>query len=253
MRTSRFSVLTFIMATLALAAACAEKRHSDEADDHRTPAATAKKETSPPPAIPETPNVPGTRALYNFDSDAAGKPPAHFSFARTGQGSEGAWVVKEEATAPSKPNVLAQTSTDGTDYRFPLAILEESGYQNVVVSVKFKAVAGKVDQAGGIIFRVQDPNNYYLVRANALEDNYRLYHVVAGKRREFAGSNFRVTPNAWHKLRVEIAGNQIKCYYDDQLKITATDDTFKGPGKVGLWTKADSVTYFDDLEISAQQ
>ncbi len=166
-----------------------------------------------------------------------------------GLSAEGTWVVMADATAPSKPNVLAQTSTDTTDYRFPLAVLDEGSYQDVAVSVKFKAVAGKVDQAGGIIFRYQDANNYYLVRANALEDNYRLYHVVAGRRRQFAGANFRVTPNQWHTLRVEIVGPQIKCYYDGALKITASDSTFKGAGKVGVWTKADSVTYFDDLAV----
>src|SRR6266849_4035150 len=94
--------------------------------------------------------------VYNFDGDTTGKPPARFHFARTGQGAEGTWVVMADATAPSKPNVLAQTSTDTTDYRFPLAVLDEGSYQDVAVSVKFKAVAGKVDQAGGIIFRYQD-------------------------------------------------------------------------------------------------
>ena len=190
--------------------------------------------------------------VYNFDGDAAGKPPAHFRFARTGQGTEGTWVVQQDPTAPSKPNVLAQTSTDTTDSRFPLAILEEGNFQDVAVSVKFKAVARQVDQAGGIVFRYQDPNNYYVARANALEDNYRLYHVVAGRRQQFAGANFRVTRNQWHTLRVEAVGNQFKCYYDGALKITATDDTFSGAGKVGLWTKADSVTYFDDLTVIAK-
>ena len=192
----------------------------------------------------------GETVFHNFEGDAAGKPPAKFRLARTGQGTEGTWVVMQDATAPSKPNILAQTSTDRTDYRFPLAILEEGSYQDVDVSVKFKAVSGSVDQAGGVVFRYQDANNYYVVRANALEDNYRLYHVVAGRRRQFAGANFRVTPNQWHMLRVEAVGNQIKCFYDGELKITASDDTFKGPGKVGLWTKADSVTYFDDFTVS---
>lgn len=195
--------------------------------------------------------VAGKPLMYNFDGDAAGKPPAHFTFARTGQGTEATWVVMKDPTARSKPNVLAQTSTDTTDYRFPLAILQEGKYKDVAVTVKFKAVGGKVDEAGGIVFRYQDPNNYYIVRANALEDNYRLYHVVAGQRRQFAGANFRVTSNEWHTLRVEAVGNQIKCYYDAALKITATDNMFPGTGKVGLWTKADSVTYFDDFEVSA--
>ena len=225
---------------------CGERGHSREKDEdeEERPAATAS--AKPPAAMPAF----GKPVVYNFDADAAGKTPAHFAFARTGQGAEGTWVVKEDLTAPSKPNVLAQVSTDTTDYRFPLAILQEGSFQDVAVSVKFKAVAGKVDRAGGIVFRYQAPNNYYIVRANALEDNYRLYRVVAGRRQQFAGANLRVTSNQWHTLRVEVAGSQIKCYYDGELKITASDETFKGPGKVGLWTKADSVTHFDDFEVS---
>ena len=106
--------------------------------------------------------------------------------------------------------------------------------------------------SGGLVFRLKDANNYYIVRANALEDNYRLYHVIAGNRRQFAGANFKVTSGEWHELRVECLGNKIICYYDGAKKIEATDDTFKDAGKVGLWTKADSVTYFDDLRAVAK-
>lgn len=194
--------------------------------------------------------TPGKATVHNFDSDVAGEPPTKFRFARTGQGSEGTWVVQADPTAPSKPNVLAQTSTDDTDYRFPLAILEEGSYKDVDLSVKFKAVSGKVDQAGGLIFRVQDADNYYVVRANAAEDNYRLYRVVAGRRRQFAGANFKVTPNQWHTLRVVAVGDHFQCYYDGELKIDAKDDTFANAGKVGVWTKADSVTHFDDLSVT---
>lgn len=243
----KHSALTFILAALALAVACGGRQRSSGRDEAGSAAAATRSESpSPVQAF-------GKPVVYNFDSDVAGKPPPRFQFARTGQGTEGTWVVLQDPTAPSKPNVLAQTSTDPTDYRFSLAIAEEGSYQDVAVSVKFKAVAGKVDQAGGIVFRYQDPNNYYVVRANALEDNYRLYHVVASRRRQFAEVNLRVTRSEWHTLRVEIVGDLIKCYYDGALKITATDETFSAAGKVGLWTKADSVTYFDDLEIAARQ
>ncbi len=203
------------------------------------------------PGVPPA-QVAGRSPRFNFDRDVAGKPPAGFEFARTGQGTAGTWVVQADPSAPSAPNVLAQTSTDTTDYRFPLAVLEEGSYKDVVISVKFKAVAGKVDQAGGIVFRYQDANNYYIVRANALEDNYRLYHVVAGQRRQFAGANLKVTSGEWHEIKVECIGNKIICYYDGVKKIEATDDTFRDAGKVGLWTKADSVTYFDDLKVTAK-
>lgn len=184
---------------------------------------------------------------WSFDSDTEGKPPAGFTFARTGQGSEGQWVVKKDESAPSKSNVLAQASQDNTDYRFPLAIADGTSYTDLTLSVKFKTISGEVDQGAGLVFRLRDKDNYYVVRANALEDNYRLYHVVGGRRVQFAGANFKITPNAWHEMKVEARGNEIRCYYDGELKITAQDNTFKDAGKIGLWTKADSVIYFDDL------
>src|SRR5205823_2312145 len=136
-------------------------------------------------------------------------------------------------TAPSKPNVVAQTSTDTTDYRFPLLIADGGSFRDLDLSVKFKAVSGKVDEAGGLVFRLKDANNYYMVRANALENNYRLYHVIAGRRVQFAGANFKVTAGAWHELRVEAVGNKITCSYDGVKKIEASDNTFKDAGKIG--------------------
>jgi hypothetical protein len=241
-----------LITTLCLAMlvwACGERGESSEADHADEGAAPTQAKKAEPPAPLQ---AAGKTLTYNFDSDATGKLPAHFHPALTGQGTEGTWIVKQDETAPSKPNVLAQTSTDDTDYRFPLAVLDEGSFKDLDLSVKFKAVSGKVDQAAGLVFRYQDQNNYYITRANALEDNYRLYQVVNGRRRQFAGANFRVTPNEWHTLRVECVGNQIKCYYDGEPKITATDETFKEAGKVGLWTKADSVTHFDDCTVTAK-
>ncbi len=185
--------------------------------------------------------------VWNFDRDTPGKPPAGFTSALTGQGAIGQWVVMKEATAPSQPNVLVQASDDKTDYRFPLAIAEGTNYKDLALSVRFKAISGKIDQGAGLIFRLKDKDNYYVVRANALEDNFRLYHVVSGRRIQFAGANFKVTSHEWHEIKVEARGDEFKCYYDGQLKFSAKDSTFKDAGKIGLWTKADSVIYFDDL------
>jgi hypothetical protein len=194
----------------------------------------------------------GHAITYNFDDDTVGNAPSKFHEGRTGQGTGGKWTVMDDATAPSKPNVVAQTSTDRTDYRFPLLIADEGSFKDLELSVKFRAVAGEVDRAGGLVFRLQDANNYYIVRANALEDNYRLYHVVKGSRRQFAGANFKVTAGEWHELKVECVGSKIICYYDGSKKIEAIDETFPEAGKIGLWTKADSVTYFDDLKVVAK-
>jgi hypothetical protein len=209
----------------------------------------------PPSVAAEKPaplQAAGEQFVYNFDSDAPGPVPAKFHTAKTGGGTAEKWSVVADSTAPSNPNVVAQTSTDQTDYRFPLLISDEGSFQDLDLSVRFKAVSGSVDQAGGLVFRLQDPNNYYIVRANALENNYRLYHVVNGRRSQFAGANFKVTSGEWHELRVEATSNKITCYYDGAKKIEATDATFKDAGKVGLWTKADSVTYFDDLKVTAK-
>lgn len=155
-------------------------------------------------------------------------------------------MVRAEGDAPSKPNVLAQLSSDSTDYRFPIAFTGPD-MKDLRLSVKCKPVSGKVDQGCGLVFRLKDADNYYVVRANALEDNVRLYHVVKGKRREFAGWNGKVASGVWHDLAVEAKGDHFQVSFDNQKIIDAHDKTFAEPGKVGLWTKADSIIYFDNL------
>jgi hypothetical protein len=144
---------------------------------------------------------------------------------------------------------LAQTSTDRTSYRFPLAIYEPYSGKNVDVSVRFKPITGTVDQAGGIAVRLQTADDYYVVRANALEDNVRFYRIVKGKREQLAGANTKVAANTWHTLGLKAEGDQFTVSYDGTELFTARDATFGDAGKVALWTKADSVTYFDSLTI----
>jgi cytochrome c oxidase assembly protein Cox11 len=222
---------------------------SDE-DDRDDRAPVASMVATAEAAAPQ--QAAGKELTYNFDSDVKGKLPTHFHSALTGQGAQPQWVVQADASAPSKPNVLAQTSGGKTDYRFPLAIADEVAFRDLDIDVRFKAVSGDVDRAAGLVFRFKDANNYYVVRANALENNYNLYHVVNGQRREITGTSVKVAPGEWHQLRVEAVGNKITCYYDGDKKIETTDETFKDAGKIGLWTKADSVTYFDDLHVVAK-
>lgn len=232
---------------LPIIVACGDKSASSEpASGPYTAPNTVAAET-PAPVQPA-----GKTLVYNFDGDTAGQPAAKFHAAMTGQGAKAIWIVKADPTAPSSPHVLAQVSADKTDYRFPLAIADEGSFRDLELSVKFKAISGEVDRAAGLVFRLKDANNYYIVRANALENNYRLYNVLNGRRVQFAGANFKVASGEWHELKVECVGNKITCYYDGEKKIDATDDTFKEAGKVGLWTKADSVTYFDDLRVTAK-
>lgn len=245
---SRLKIGFCVLAVLLLLGACSKSGADNKGNEDRSHPAENKVEPETPAPVQPA----GKEFLYSFDTDAAGKLPARFHDALTGQGDKGQWVVTADTSAPSQPNVLAQLSTDKTDYRFPLAITDEGSFQNLEMSVKFKAVSGEVDRAAGMVFRLKDANNYYVVRANALEGNYRLYHVVSGRRAQFAGANVKVASGQWHELRVECVGNHIVCYYDGEKKIDATDETFKEAGKVGLWTKADSVTYFDDLRVTAK-
>lgn len=192
-----------------------------------------------------------TVKTWSFDADMVDAAPAGFSFGRTGKGADGKWLVKAVPDAPSAGNVLAQTDSDSTDYRFPVAVADTPMLKDVRLSVKCKPVAGKVDQGCGLVFRFKDFDNYYITRANALEDNVRLYHVVKGRRVEFAGWDGKVASGMWHDLRVDAKGDHFEVYFDGKKVMDAKDNTFSDAGKVGVWTKADSIIYFDDLNAQA--
>lgn len=196
--------------------------------------------------------------IFDFDAVEVGKLLAGFSIALTGGGGPVAWVIQEDPTAPSRGKVLAQTSTDETSTRFPLCIYDGFTARDVEVSVKFKPVSGKVDQAAGIVWRYHDANNYYIVRANALENNVVLYKVENGKRTDlkpigaglFAyGKKVQVPSGQWNELRLVATGNRFEVSLNGEQLFSVEDNTFPDTGKVGLWTKADSVTLFDDLQI----
>lgn len=177
-----------------------------------------------------------------------GRPPAGFEFARTGQGGPGQWVVVSDPAATGG-QAIEQASTDRTDYRFPLAIYTPLSVKNGEVVVRFKSVAGKVDQAAGIAMRLIDSDNYYVVRANALEDNVRFYRIVKGSREQLECANVKVAGNAWHTLGLKAEDERFTVTFDGKQLFVATDRTFTDAGRIALWTKADSVTRFDRIEI----
>jgi hypothetical protein len=178
-----------------------------------------------------------------------GTAPPGFSFTLTGGGPIAAWKVVADPTAAAQ-KAIAQTSQDRTDYRFPLAVYQPITAKNVDVTVHFKPVEGKVDQAGGIAVRLASADNYYIVRANALEDNVRFYRVVNGRRQQIQGADVKVAPSQWHTLGLRAEGNRFTVSFDGKPLYTAEDGTFANPGKVALWTKADSVTHFDAISIT---
>jgi hypothetical protein len=169
----------------------------------------------------------------------------NFEFAATGGGKPGEWsVVRDDSR-----QALAQTGTDPTDDRFPLAIYQAFSGRNVYVSIRFMPVSGAVDQAGGVVLRLTSAGDYYLARANALENNVRFYRVAGGKRQMIAGVDAPVSGRAWHTLGIVGRGERFTILFDGRELFAATDATFTGAGKVGLWTKADSVTWFERINI----
>ena len=178
----------------------------------------------------------------NFDSDPSGALPAGWEQGVTGRGNP-KWAVRADPTAPSKPNVLGQSGS-GT---FPWCVLRKTSVENGFIEVRFKPISGSQDQAGGIVWRWKDGDNYYVARANALENNVSLYHTTNGRRNTIKYVDAPVPSNVWHTLRVEFSGARIKVALDGKTYIDLEDTHIKGAGAVGLWTKADSVTAFDDF------
>ena len=186
----------------------------------------------------------------NFDNAPAGTSPQGWILTMTGRG-EPKWTVEPEPTAPSKPNVLKQSGTA----TFPVALKRDTDIRDGFVEVKFKAITGSEDRAAGVIWRAKDADNYYVVRANALEDNVVLYKTIKGVRTSLEivgrkggyGVSTQVTSGQWHVLRCDFAGTRFKVAYDGKPLFEVDDATIVDAGMIGLWTKADSVTLFDDL------
>jgi hypothetical protein len=188
--------------------------------------------------------TPGRAETVTF---AAPKSLGDFEFAVTGNGQPGQWsIVRDDAT-----QALAQTGTDSTDDRFPVAIYRPFSGRNVYVSIRFMPVSGSIDQAGGVIVRLTSAGDYYLARANALENNVRFYRVVGGKRQLIAGVDAPVASRAWHTLGLAARDDRFIILFNGRELFGATDATFPGPGKVGLWTKADSVSWFENIRIKS--
>ncbi len=196
----------------------------------------------------------------DFNNEKLGEAPSGFSTALTGKGRPGKWVVMRDPASPNQDNVLAQTDDDRTDYRFPVCVYDGLSEKDVDITVKFKPVSGKSDQGAGIVWRYQDKDNYYIVRANALEGNVVLYKVENGKRTDLPlvgkgrtyGMKEKVPSGVWGTLRVVGTGNLFEVYHNGKKLYEVKDETFKEAGKVGLWTKADSVIYFDDLQVTVK-
>jgi len=185
------------------------------------------------PAIAET---------INFDADPVGAAPSGWTTGVTGRGAQ-RWTVEADDSAPSRPNVMKQSGRGD----FPWCVRNDAQLADGYVEVKFKPISGKEDQAGGVVWRWKDGDNYYVARANALENNVSLYYTRNGRRITIKYVNAPVGKDRWHTLRVEFAGKRIRVVLDGTVYIEAGDEHIAGAGRVGVWTKADSVTLFDDF------
>jgi 3-keto-disaccharide hydrolase len=183
--------------------------------------------------------------IVSFDNAETGKPPSGWTATQTGSG-QAKWAVVQDDTAPSKPNVLKQSG----QATYPVCLKDDTSIKDGFVEVKFKPISGREDQAGGLVWRAKDTNNYYIARANALEDNVTIYQTINGRRTEKKRVSMKVSSNQWHSLRVDFQANHFAVSFDGQKALQWDDDTFKDAGKVGVWTKADSVTVFDDFSYS---
>jgi hypothetical protein len=185
---------------------------------------------------------------FSFDTDTAGSLPLGWEQGVTGRGTA-RWVVTQDESAPSKPNVLRQSGVGS----FPWVVRRGTAIADGWVEVKFKALAGQEDQAGGVVWRWKNGGNYYIARANALENNVSLYYTKDATRNTLKYVDAPVPPKVWHTLRVEFSGRKIRVALNGKTYIEFEDAHIAGPGAVGMWTKADSVTAFDDFSyVSAQ-
>jgi hypothetical protein len=205
-------------------------------------------------ALGATVVVQGASRRVDFSDDAVGQPPKGFEFGYTAKtGAPGKWIVEAEGAN----KYLAQVDADNTRARFPVAVLSDISAADIDLSVRFRPISGRVDQAAGLVWRYRDQDNYYIVRANALEGNVVLYKVEDGKRTDLPvkgegrtyGKKAEVPAKQWSTLRVVANGRLFEVYFNDTKLYDVEDATFTHSGKVGVWTKADSVTQFDDLTI----
>lgn len=187
---------------------------------------------------------------WSFDEEQVGGLPKGFNVAETsGTGTRATWKIVADHSAPSQSQIVALTESKNSGQTYNMLIAEKTQFKDLEVEVMVKALGGKEDQGGGPIWRAKDDNNYYISRWNPLEDNFRVYFVKNGRRKQIGTATIKADPTAWHKIKIEHKGNRLVAEFDGRKLIELRDDTFPDAGMVGLWTKADATTGFDDFEV----
>jgi hypothetical protein len=248
LRTRTLHLLSVVALSLLVVMSCKSKQAAEQAPTPASSVSPAHAEKATPPSSPtqaaqlaQPTETTGQR--WNFDTVEAGSLPERWS------APVGSWRVESAEPAPSVSHVLAQTAQSRSAI-FNVVLARDARYGDVEVTVHLRARDGSIDQGGGVVWRAKDERNYYIARYNPLEDNFRVYTVKDGRRRQLESADVRVAHDAWHTLRVRMVGDHIECFLDGQKHLEARDTTFSEPGLVGLWTKADARTEFDDLVVS---
>ncbi len=191
---------------------------------------------------------------WSFETNKVGAVPKGWVVAETnGAGKPATWQVIRDDSAPSKPHVVAITDSKNTRHTYNLLMAERTKFKDLEIKVMVKAITGKEDQGGGPIWRAKDADNYYIARWNPLEDNFRVYFVKDGKRKQLASAEVKADPALWHEIEIEHEGNEIEAEFDGEKLIEVKDETFAEAGMVGLWTKADAATAFDDFQVETEK
>jgi hypothetical protein len=186
--------------------------------------------------------------IVNFDTCTIGQAPPGWTVESTGKTP--GWEIRKDQTAPTQPYVLAEVSADPAETRSPLAILNDPTTRDADISVRIKPISGREGLAGGVVWRYRDANNYYLARANALENTVSIFKVQDGRKIPILPVVKHAIPaNAWSILKVSVRGSRFQVFLDHRRILEGRDATFSAPGRVGLWTVGDSVVYFDDFRV----
>lgn len=183
--------------------------------------------------------------LINFENGSEGTVPVGYIQMGSGNTQTLNWKI---ASDQGNKVMMQAAKNSGDDYN--MLVLDKCMYQNFSMTVKIKAISGEEDQGGGLMWRYVDNNNYYLARYNPLEKNFRFYKVVNGIRKQLTSSDGNIKQGEWFSMKIELTGNKISCFLNDIKLIDTSDDTYSKPGNIGFWTKADAVSYFDDLKIT---
>jgi hypothetical protein len=237
---------TLVALLLALSVGCAHKSRIIQPSTPPPGLDEPTQTSSPMPSAPSTPHT------WNWDDLSPGPLPAAWRVAETKSvGKPATWAIVADPGAPSPPNVLALTETRNRAGTFNLLLATTPALADIDLTVKLKANSGEEDQGGGPVWRARDGDNYYVCRLNPLESNYRVYKVVSGKREQLASADTPAKTGEWHTLRAVMKGDKIECYLDGQKLLEASDHALPDAGMIGLWTKADAATSFDDLSVRA--